>query len=127
MRIFTGLGFMVSMLKEVMIDLQFFLLFFFIVIFTFGMIFFLLEGNLENYQGLGSMGYFFMAFRTALGDFELDKFHGASNGSLTILWAMWIFWAAAVFLSSIIFLNFIIAVISQSYEKVMQKALARSY
>ena len=40
---------------------------------------------------------------------------------------MWIFWAAAVFISSIVFLNFIIAVISESYEKVMQKATANAY
>jgi len=43
------------------------------------------------------------------------------------LWAMWFFWTVAVFLSSLIFLNFIIAVISESYEKVMQKAVARSF
>jgi hypothetical protein len=127
MRIFNGLGFIVSMLKEVIKDLKFFLFFFLIVICTFGMIFFLLEGDLETYEGLRSMGYFFMSFRTSLGDFELDKFHDASNQSLAILWAMWVSWAVAVFMSSLVFLNFIIAVISESYEKVMQKALARSY
>lgn len=66
-----------------------------------------------------------MSFRTALGDFELDHFAGSAH--ILILWAMWIFWAAAVFISSIIFLNFIIAVISESYEKVMQKAIAKSF
>lgn len=71
------------------------------------------------------MGYFFMSFRTALGDFELDSFKEQTHTA--ILWAMWIYWAAAVFISSIIFLNFIIAVISESYEKVMQKAIAKTF
>ena len=94
---------------------------------TFGIIFFLLKYDMETYTGLGLMGYFLMSFRTALGDFELDKLYGASDDSLPILWAMWFFWTAAVFLSSLIFLNFIIAVISESYAKVMQKAVARSF
>jgi hypothetical protein len=91
------------------------------------MIFLILGEDLGTYGELGPMGYVFMSFRTALGDFELDTFTDASDKSLAILWAMWIFWAVAVFFSSIIFLNFIIAVISESYEKVMQKAVARSY
>jgi hypothetical protein len=42
MRIFEGLGFLVSMLKEVIIDLKYFLAFFFIVLFTFALIFMVL-------------------------------------------------------------------------------------
>ena len=53
MRIFTGFGFLVSMLKEVIIDLKTFLAFFLIVLFTFGLIFKILGQNLETYGGLG--------------------------------------------------------------------------
>jgi hypothetical protein len=53
MRIFTGFGFLVSMLKEVIIDLKTFLAFFLIVLFTFGLIFMILGQNLETYGGLG--------------------------------------------------------------------------
>lgn len=66
-----------------------------------------------------------MSFRTALGDFELETF--AAEPHFLIRWTLWISWAVAVFVSSIIFLNFIIAVISQSYEKVMQRAIAKSF
>lgn len=53
MRIFSGFGFLVSMLKEVIIDLKYFLAFFFIVLFTFGIIFMILNENIETYEGLG--------------------------------------------------------------------------
>src|SRR5438046_2166515 len=89
MRIFSGFGFLVSMLKEVIIDLKTFLAFFLIVLFTFAMIFMILGENLETYEGLGSSGYLFMSFRTALGDFELDKF--ILQEHISIRWAMWIF------------------------------------
>ena len=40
---------------------------------------------------------------------------------------IWIAWILGVFFLNIILLNFIIAVISESYEKVMQKMVAESY
>ncbi|CDW80874.1 UNKNOWN [Stylonychia lemnae] len=39
----------------------------------------------------------------------------------------WIIWLIAVLILNIVFMNFIIAVISESYEKVMQKLVAQSY
>lgn len=46
MRIFPGFGFLVSMLKEVVIDLKYFIAFFFIVMFTFALIFMILDEDL---------------------------------------------------------------------------------
>lgn len=39
----------------------------------------------------------------------------------------WIVWVFAALVLNIIFMNFIIAVISESYEKVMQKLVAQLY
>ena len=49
MRISQGFGFLVSMLKEVIIDLKYFLAFFGVVIVTFAMIFMVLQQDLDTY------------------------------------------------------------------------------
>ena len=68
-----------------------------------------------------------MAFRTSLGDFDVDSYGTTIDGEpekLEIIILRWIVWIMAVFVMNVIFMNFIIAVISQSYEKVMQKLVA---
>jgi len=39
----------------------------------------------------------------------------------------WIIWIVAVLVLNIVLMNFLIAVISESYERVMQKLVAESY
>ena len=71
-----------------------------------------------------------MAFRTSLGDFDLDNYGGTSTEnpeSLSIIILRWVIWVMGVFIMNIVFMNFIIAVISESYEKVMQKLIAQSF
>jgi hypothetical protein len=58
-----------------------------------------------------------MAFRTSLGDFELDDYE--DDSSMGIILFRWFIWLTGVFILNVIFMNFIIAVISESYEKVM--------
>jgi len=70
-------------------------------------------------------GYYLMAFRTSLGDFELDNFEDGS--SLGIIYLRWLIWVIGVFVLNLIFMNFVIAVISESYEKIMQKSIAEGY
>ena len=72
------------------------------------------------------MGYYIMAFRTSLGDFELDSYDDDGK-SLPHITLRWIIWIISVLIINIVFMNFIIAVISESYEKVMQKYIALSY
>ena len=64
------------------------------------------------------MGYYIMAFRTSLGDFELDSYDDDGK-SLPHITLRWIIWIISVLIINIVFMNFIIAVISESYEKVM--------
>lgn len=66
-----------------------------------------------------------MALRTSLGDFELDNYNDEQEIEITIM--RWLIWVIGVFILNVIFMNFIIAVISESYEKIMQKLIASSY
>ncbi|CDW73620.1 UNKNOWN [Stylonychia lemnae] len=100
--------------------------FFLIFIIQFGLIFTVLfkAAPIEEYEGVSAFGYYLMIFRIAAGDFATDNYKDQSQ-YLVIL--TWIVWVIAVIALNVVFMNFIIAVISESYEKVMQKIVAESY
>eukprot|EP00347_Sterkiella_histriomuscorum_P003781 403362967 len=128
LRIFQGFSFQVTMLQAVFYDIKYFILLYAFVIFMYGLIFTLLriktsEEN-DDYEGISLFGYFIMAFRASTGDFQVDQFKELQEEHIIYAWIMWI---SAVLFLNIILLNFIIAVISESYEKVMQKMIAESY
>ena len=114
------------MMNGVFSDLKFFLSFYAIFLAHFSLQFFIIfEGQyLENYDGIGLPGYILMAFRTSLGDFEVDGYPGLQSYMIIVAWIIWIL---AVFILNVIFMNFIIAVISESYGKVMQKMVGQGY
>lgn len=121
LRIYEGFSFLVSMMIDVFLDLKYFLAFYMMVLTLFAMLFAILSVALgEAYGGVGDVGYFLMAFRTSTGDFEVDEF--ANQDNLIII--TWIVWLIAVIILQMIFMNFIIAVISESYEKIMQKQIS---
>ncbi len=64
------------------------------------------------------------SYRLSLGDFELDPFTNQRDQLITFSWVLWMI---GVFILNVMFMNFIIAVISESYEKVMQRLVALSY
>ena len=88
--------------------------------------FLIIFGGLQqpNYNGIGLFGYILMSFRTSTGDFEIDEYQNLDSSLIIVAWIIWIF---AVLILNVIFMNFIIAVISESYEKVMQKSVAQGY
>ena len=65
-----------------------------------------------------------MSYRLSSGDFELDGY--ASQRAQLIIFT-WVVWMIGVLVLNVTFMNFIIAVISESYEKVMQKLVAQSF
>ena len=65
-----------------------------------------------------------MSYRLSLGDFELEGFTNQRDSLITYSWALWMI---GVFVMNVMFMNFIIAVISESYEKVMQRVIALSF
>ncbi|CDW89455.1 wd-40 repeat protein [Stylonychia lemnae] len=126
LRIYDGFSFLVQMMAGVFKDLQYFLIFFIIFILQFGMIFLVLfkAQQIDEYNGVNKLAYFLMAFRISSGDFQLDDYHSQEDGLVIFTWIIWLI---AVMTLNIIFMNFIIAVISESYERVMQKLVAESY
>ena len=54
--------------------------------------------------------------RIALGDFDFGESSKLDEFENLIYWAVWVF---IVYLCTIIFLNFVIAEVSESYNKVM--------
>ncbi|CDW83104.1 wd-40 repeat protein [Stylonychia lemnae] len=127
LRIYDGFSFLVSMMGGVFKDIYYFILFFVIFILQFGLIFIILFSAqyLEEYDGIGTFGYFLMIFRISSGDFAVDNYK--NQGSTLMITLSWTIWVIAVLILNIVFMNFIIAVISESYEKVMQKLVAQSY
>ncbi|CDW71536.1 serine threonine protein kinase [Stylonychia lemnae] len=125
-RIYDGFSFLVQMMGGVFKDIKYFISFFLIIICLFGMIFLVLfrAQPIDEYKGVDQIAYFLMAFRVSSGDFQLDDYSG-QEGLLVLV--SWIIWILAVFTLNIVFMNFIIAVISESYERVMQKLVAESY
>ena len=118
LRIFEGFSFLVSMMQGVFLDLRYFMVFFIITVIEFGMLFSILIKNSDAYNGVGNLGYFIMAFRTSAGDFDMDNF-GNTDDNIEKIMLTWFIWIIGVLIMNVIFMNFIIAVISESYEKVM--------
>ncbi|CDW74969.1 UNKNOWN [Stylonychia lemnae] len=126
LRIYDGFSFLVQMMAGVFKDLKYFLLFFIIFILQFGMIFLVLfkAQQIDEYNGVNKLAYFLMAFRISSGDFQLDDYHSQTDGLVIFTWIIWLI---AVLTLNVVFMNFIIAVISESYERVMQKLVAESF
>eukprot|EP00347_Sterkiella_histriomuscorum_P019350 403341975 len=128
LRVFQGFSYQVSMLKAVFMDLRYFIMLYVFVLVVYGLIFTLLKIKTSDqsveYEGINYFGYFIMAFRASTGDFQIDNFYQLEDAHIIFAWIVWI---SAVLFLNIILLNFIIAVISESYEKVMQKMVAESY
>jgi hypothetical protein len=75
LRISDGFSFLVSMLIGVFNDLKYFFLFYLMILILFTLIFYNLGLKLdENLSILSGFGYLVMAYRTSLGDFQLDDY-----------------------------------------------------
>jgi len=101
LRVFDGFSFIVTMMSGVFIDIQYFMGFW--VVF---------------------LAYFLMSFRLSAGDFELDAYSTQRTYLILITWLIWIVGVVAL---NMVFMNFIIALISDSYARVMEKSEAESY
>ena len=121
LRIFEGFSFLVSMLTGVFFDLKFFLGFFAIVVATFSLILsVLLPEAAASYPGTWIFSFIVMSFRTSLGDFDMDDYRQGDGENLQLKGLIWMIWFLMVLVGNVIFMNFIVAVVSESYEKCMQ-------
>jgi hypothetical protein len=121
MRIKMSFSYIVTMIINVVYDLQVFLLFFFILILMFSAIFDVISKNeAPEYKHLGPFfGNFMTTLRLSLGDFDFNVLIG-DKLSAKQHWLFWIIWVLMVLFSALIFLNFIIAEVSNSYQTVKE-------
>ena len=71
----------------------------------------------DPYSGVQQLGYSLFMLRTSIGDFEVDPFSELPMASRIVMWFLWV---SIIFMNTIILLNFLIAVISDVYEQVME-------
>jgi hypothetical protein len=111
------------MLVAVFRDLRTFFFFFMIVNAFFSVFVGILVKDLSEYEGIGPIGYFVIALRESIGDYDTASY--SKNTDYKIIG--WIIYLMVMFLGNVIFMNFIIAVVSQSYENCMQRSVAQSF
>ena len=110
LRIFNQLSFLIQMLIAVFKDLRWFLFFFGIVVAFFSIFLaVLLRDDLSNYEGIGIIGYYIIALRESIGDYDTNDSY-INNSDYKIL--IWIIYLMVMILGNVIFMNFIIAVVS---------------
>lgn len=69
----------------------------------------LLKEDLAKYEGIGPVGYFIIAMRESMGDFDTNDSYIA-NSDYKIL--IWIVYLVVMLVGNIVFMNFIIAVVN---------------
>lgn len=118
------------MIISVVRDLKVFLIFYFILIIMFSMVFNILNRNTSSeYSLLNTFTRNLLTvMRLSLGDFDSDftlidffLFTEPPRDFYLQNILFWIVWVGMVIFSALIFLNFIIAEVSNSYEKVVEK------
>jgi len=110
LRIFHQLSFLIQMLISVFKDLRWFLFFFGLVIAFFTLFLaVLLKDDLSSYEGIGPVGYYIIALRESIGDYDTNDSY-INNSDYKIL--IWIIYLMVIILGNVIFMNFIIAVVS---------------
>ena len=136
LRIFKELSFLVTMLKQVFLDLRVFMLFYGLLIFMFAIVLSILDlGNFtkssdpnirnllngitypgKEYMHINHfMGNFFTVLRISMGDFQFDAQQVLDPFQSSLFWLLWLI---VVTMTCIVFLNFIIAEVSASYQAV---------
>jgi hypothetical protein len=99
------------MLASVFRDMLYFLYFFTFVVIFFSIFLGILVNDLTDYESIGPMGYFAIALRQSIGDYDTASF--AKNSNYDIL--TWLVWLVVMLVGNVVFMNFIIAVVGQSY------------
>lgn len=117
LRIFKTTGYLIRMIIEVIFDMKVFFIVLVIVLCAFGDAFLSLSnGNASDelhFAGHSFAEALLYSYRMSLGDFQLDSFNDSAN-SLTA----WIFFLLSTILVMIVMLNLLIAIISESFDKI---------
>ena len=127
-RIYKEFSFIVKMLVRVYEELTPFLILFASFIAIFGYAMRILGVKIDDkegtYSGIGTFSYIIFVGRASLADFEMDRFKDLPPMSRM---AGWSFWLMIVISNTVIFLNFLVAVISDVYEQIMETRVEEVY
>ena len=119
--IFDSLSFLVQMIQAVFYDLRLFLVYYIMVITTFGFILMVIfdDPNPDS-EGLGTISYMIMSLRIVWGEgsFDIEK-----SPYKVMAWTTYVL---LMLCGNIVFMNFLIAVVNQSYEACMQRVQSQS-
>ena len=131
-RVFRQLNFLVTMFITVVKEIYYFMILFTIFCLTFAETFHILEVDIESYGRLpGIVAHLISVLRCAMGDFSMINtsqgfdLHTEIDGDLdyrhhySLVIFTFIIFIICVFFLFMIFMNFIIAVIGESYSKVI--------
>jgi len=111
LRIFGNTAFFIKLTARTFRDIGAFLVIFALsVLATANIFIFFMEENMEYTVANSAI----FAFRASLGDFETDDFKGSSEGWL------WIIYIGVTFIIQITFLNMLIAIMGDTFDKVME-------
>ena len=126
MRVVMSFSYIVTMIISVIRDLTVFLTFYLILMVSFSMVFNIIsQNNSDEYSKVGSaVGNILTTMRLSLGDFQFDMLNGLNKRQNYMFWAIWVI---MVLFSALIFLNFIIAEVSNSYQKVKETIQSQIY
>jgi len=127
MKIVQQFSYIVTMITSVIVDLRIFLLFFVVLILNFSMVFDVISrNNSDEYRKVGPyVGNLLSTLRLSLGDFDFSLIEDKELTKQHVLF--WVTWVIMVIFSSLIFLNFIIAEVSNSYQKVKESIDSQIY
>jgi hypothetical protein len=121
MRVKGEFSYIVTMMTNVIIDMTKFLFFFLVLVTMFSLIFDVIAKNdaLEYHEIHPFFGNLITTLRLALGDFDFGLLTNEDkNLNLKQHILFWIVWIIMIIMSMLIFMNFIIAEVSNSYQKV---------
>lgn len=123
MRIVLSFSYIVTMIVNVIIDMNVFFLYFFIQVLFFSLTFAVVsKHDYGAYRMLSPlMGNFIFGLRLSLGNHEFLAFYETdSNGdyimTATDMQLFWIIWVLMIFFTALVFLTFVIARVSDSYN-----------
>lgn len=143
LRVDESFALMVLLIVEVMADMKNFFAFLMVWVFLFSALFLIAGGNVyseddyeEEYKDVNRfISTFIQVFRNSIGDLKVpnyefwidkeNKFPPAFQN--TMVGYMWVLWFLSSIFMLVMLLNFLIAIISQTYDKVMSQSIIIKY
>lgn len=123
-KLFGPTSFFVRLISETIYDIRYFMIIFVVALMMFGMPLYILqlnrgeENNIvnETFGGFWFLNAFYNQYMLALGEFNIDNY---GDGPQTYL--CYLFFLSATFFTQITFLNMLIALMGDTFAKVMEQ------